>query len=161
MNFKKVIVLIMTIGMMAMASFGQIPNIKISTMRAIGHTNTVIPSVFTAGDTVAVKYYLQNDSAYPAEAFNVGLRVGGVIVARNAHPLLASGGSDHGEFIWTATCGSPVAVVADCDGTVTENNESDNVMTDPDLACTQPNLMFLHRDKLQQRYHHGQGRSAL
>ena len=72
----------------------------------------------------------------------MGLRVGGAIVARNPYPELVNGGAASGEFTWTATCGSPIAVVADCDGTVTENNEGDNVMTDPELACTQPNLMF-------------------
>ena len=124
------------------ALVGHYPNIKISTMKAIGHTHTVIPPAFAAGDTVAVQYYLQNDSSYAAGAFNVGLRVGGAIVARNPYPALVNGGEASGEFTWTATCGSPVAVVADCDGAVTENNEGDNVMTDPELACTQPNLMF-------------------
>ncbi|MCJ7526195.1 MAG: hypothetical protein MUP71_13375 [Candidatus Aminicenantes bacterium] len=126
----------------AFALVGRQPNIKISTMKAIGHTHTIIPLVFAAGDSVTIMYYLQNDSSYAAGAFNVGLRLGGTIVARNPYPELANGASASGEFIWTATCGSPIAVVADCDGAVAENNEGDNVMTDPELACTLPNLMF-------------------
>jgi hypothetical protein len=33
-------------------------------------------------------------------------------------------------------------VVADCDGEVDKNNEGDNVMSDPGLACSQPDLNF-------------------
>jgi hypothetical protein len=126
----------------AFALVGREPNIKISTMRAIGWDHTFTPRTFSAGDPVIIKYYLQNDSSYSAGAFNVGLRVGGAIVARNAYAELVNGGEASGEFAWTATCGSPIAVVADCDGAVAENNEGDNVMTDPELACSQPDLNF-------------------
>lgn len=126
----------------AFALVGRQPNIKISTMRAIGWDHTFTPKTFAAGDSVTIKYYLQNDSSFAAGAFNVGLRVGGAIIARNPYPELVNGDSASGEFTWTATCGSPIAVVADCDGAVAENNEGDNIMTDPELACTQPNLMF-------------------
>ncbi|TFG74767.1 MAG: hypothetical protein E4H23_11580 [Chrysiogenales bacterium] len=126
----------------AFALVGRQPNIKISTMRAIGWDHTFTPRTFVAGDTVTIKYYLQNDSPYAAGAFNVGLRVGGAIVARNAYAELVNGGEASGEFTWRATCGSPIAVVADCDGAVVESNEGDNVMTDPELACTQPDLNF-------------------
>ncbi|HUU06093.1 MAG TPA: CARDB domain-containing protein [Patescibacteria group bacterium] len=142
MNCKKVLVLIMTIGTMALASFGQTPNIKIRSMREIGWENTFVPQEFTAGDTVTINYSLINDSAFSAGAFNVGLRVGGTIVARNSYPELVNGGEASGHFAWIATCGEPVQVVADCDGAVAESNEGDNVMTDPGLACSQPNLMF-------------------
>lgn len=142
MNCKKVLVLIMTIGTMALASFGQTPNIKIRSMCEIGWENTFVPREFTAGDTVTINYSLINDSAFSAGAFNVGLRVGGTIVARNAYPDLVNGGEVSGHFAWIATCGSSVQVVADCDGAVAESNEGDNVMTDPGLACSQPNLMF-------------------
>ena len=113
-----------------------LPNIHVGSMRDIGWSYTFLPAAFTAGDTVTIKYHLTNDSAYPAGAFSVGLRVGGTIIARNPHPGLESGGEDNGEFTWTATCGSPLAVVADCDGAVAESNESDNVFSDPGLACS-------------------------
>jgi hypothetical protein len=121
-----------------------LPNIHIGSMREIGWDHTFIPGTFTAGDTVTIQYRLLNDSDYAAGAFNVGLRVGGAVVARNAYARLSNGEEASGEFSWTAVCGSPVAVVADCDGAVAESNEGDNLMTDPGLACTQPNLMFFH-----------------
>ncbi len=120
----------------------RLPNIHVGSMREIGWDHTFIPRTFTAGDTVTIKYYLRNDSAYNAGPFQVGLRVGGAVIARNAHAGLSSGEEDNGQFTWTATCGSPVAVVGDCDGEVSESNEGDNVMTDPDLACSQTDLLF-------------------
>lgn len=119
-----------------------LPNIRCESMCEIGWDYTFVPQLFIAGDTVTVRYHLRNDSERPAGPFQVGLRVGGAIVARNAHGGLVSGGEDHGEFAWTAVCGSAVAVVADCDNEVTENNEGDNVMTDSGLACSQPDLYF-------------------
>jgi len=117
-----------------------LPNIRCESMRAIGWSYTFLPSTFTAGDTVTIKYRLVNDSSVSAGPFQVGLRVGGTIVDRNAVAELVNGGEDSGEFIWTAVCGVPVEVVADCDSAVAESNEDDNVMTDPGLECSQPNL---------------------
>lgn len=126
----------------AFALVGRQPNIHIGSMREIGWDHTFTPITFTAGDTVAIQYHLRNDSAYAAGPFHVGLRVGGSIIARNAYTELVSSDTASGEFTWTAVCGSRVEVVADCDGEVTENNEGDNVMTDPGLACSQPDLNF-------------------
>jgi len=121
-----------------------LPNIRCESMRAIGWDHTFVPRTFTAGDTVTIKYHLVNDSSAAAGAFNVGLRVGGTIVDRNAVSELVNGGEESGQFTWTAVCGLPVEVVADCDGAVAESNESDNIMTDPGLTCSQPNIV-LHR----------------
>ena len=118
------------------------PNIRCEKMFAIGWDHTFLPRTFGAGDMVTIKYHLVNDSSYPAGAFNVGLRVGGAIVARNPVAELVNGAEASGEFAWTATCGSTVEVVADCDNAITEVNESDNSWTDPGLACSQPNLSF-------------------
>jgi hypothetical protein len=126
----------------AFALVARLPNIHCGSMGEIGWDHTFLPRTFTAGDTVTILYHLSNESAYAAGPFHVGLRVGGAIVARNAHPELASSDTASGEFSWTATCGSAVAVVADCDGEVTESNEGDNVMTDAGLACSQPDLNF-------------------
>jgi hypothetical protein len=111
-------------------------------MREIGWDHTFLPPYFTAGDTVTIDYSLFNNSPFPAGAFNVGLRVGGTLIARNAHPELVNGDESSGRFTWTATCSGLVEVVADCDAAVGECNESDNVMTDPGLACSQPDLKF-------------------
>ncbi len=119
-----------------------LPNIRCESMREIGWEHTFVPLSFTAGDEVTISYHLRNDSERSAGPFQVGLRVGGVIVARNAHGELVNGGEDSGRFAWTAVCGSPVAVVADCDDEVAENNERDNDMTDSGLACSQPDLYF-------------------
>ncbi|MBN2345190.1 MAG: hypothetical protein JXO51_02290 [Candidatus Aminicenantes bacterium] len=124
------------------ALVSRLPNIHVGSMREIGWDHTFTPRTFTAGDAVTIKYYLRNDSAYSAGPFHVGLRVGGAIIARNAHAGLVNGDEGNGQFTWTATCGSPVAVVGDCDNEVSENNEGDNVMTDPDLACSQTDLLF-------------------
>ena len=124
------------------ALIGRQPNIHIGSMREIGWDHTFAPITFTAGDAVTIQYHLSNDSAYAAGPFHVGLRVGGAILARNTYTGLVSSGTASGEFIWTAVCGSRVELVADCDGEVTENNEGDNVMTDPGLACSQPDLNF-------------------
>lgn len=118
-----------------------LPNIRCESMRAIGWDHTFLPRTFTAGDSVTIKYHLLNDSSVAAGAFQVGLRVGGVIVDRNAVAELVNGDETSGQFTWTAICGVPVEVVADCDGAVAESNESDNIMTDPGLACSQPNLV--------------------
>lgn len=118
------------------------PNIRCESMRSIGWEYTFLPSTFTAGDTVTIHYHLMNDSATAAGPFQVGLRVGGTIVDRNAVAELENGDEIAGQFTWTAVCGVPVEIVADCDGAVAESNESDNIMTDPGLACTLPNLFF-------------------
>jgi hypothetical protein len=120
----------------------RLPNIRVGSMREVGWDHTFIPRVFTAGESVTIKYQFRNDSDYSAGPFHVGLRVGGVIVARNAYAGLENGVNSSGEFVWTATCGSAVEVIGDCDNEVDENNEGDNVMTDPGLVCSQPDLLF-------------------
>ncbi|MBN1196203.1 MAG: hypothetical protein JXA62_02240, partial [Candidatus Aminicenantes bacterium] len=117
------------------------PNIRCESMRAIGWDYTFLPSTFGAGDTVTIHYHLMNDSASTAGPFQVGLRVGGTIVDRNAVAELGNGDEIAGRFTWTAVCGVPVEIVADCDDTVAESNEGDNIMTDPGLTCSQPNLI--------------------
>ncbi len=126
----------------AFALVGPKPNIHIGSMREIGWDHTFTPRTFVAGDTVTIHYHLLNDSPNNAGPFHVGLRVGGSIVARNAYAELVHGDGEGGQFSWTATCGSAVAVVADCDGEVAESNEGDNVMTDSGLVCSQPDLKF-------------------
>ncbi len=126
----------------AFSLVGPKPNIHIGSMYEIGWDHTFLPRVFVAGDTVTIQYHLLNDSPNNAGPFHVGLRVGGSIIARNAYAELVGGGEGSGQFTWTATCGSPVEVVADCDGEVAESNEGDNVMTDSGLVCSQPDLKF-------------------
>lgn len=126
----------------AFALNGPLPNIRCTSMRDIGWDHTFLPRVFTAGESVTIKYHLQNDRTTNAGPFHVGLRLGGSIIARNAYTGLVSGDTFSGEFVWTAVCGSPLAVVADCDGEVAESDEGDNVMTDGGLACSLPDLHF-------------------
>ena len=126
----------------AFALVARLPNIRIGSMREIGWDHTFLPRLFSAGDTVTIQFHLRNDSDYAAGPFHVGLRLGGAIVARQAFSELVNGADANGEFTWTAVCGSAIAIVADCDSEVEENNEGDNVMTDPGLACTQPDLNF-------------------
>ena len=126
----------------AFSLVARLPNIHIGSMHEIGWDHTFTPRTFSAGDTVTISYHLCNDSDYAAGPFQVGLRVGGAIVARQAHAELVNGADGTGSFTWTAVCGQAIAIVADCDGEVVENNEGDNVMTDPGLACSQVDLYF-------------------
>ena len=118
------------------------PNIRCESMQAIGWDYTFLPATFGAGDTVTIRYRLVNDSGSPAGSFQVGLRVGGTIVDRKPMAELGAYDETADSFSWTAVCGAAVEVVADCDHEVSESNESDNIMTDPGLVCSDPNLLI-------------------
>jgi len=97
---------------------------------------SVTPSTFEAGETVTFHYGISNIGGSNAtETFDVGLRVDGTIVQRHTYTGMEAGRGAVNDFIWTAVCGVNVEIVADCDGVVTEVNETNNVMDDDRLEC--------------------------
>lgn len=94
-----------------------------------------VPTTFSAGETVTFHYCVMNNGTADAGAFDVGLSVGGTIVQRHHYDGRPMGSSTCNDFVWTAVCGTDVQLIADCDNTVREVNETDNVFDDPRLEC--------------------------
>lgn len=101
---------------------------------------TWTPSFIHTGDIVTIDYTTNNIGEAECGAYKVGLKVGDRIVARASHAGHRSGVTSTGRITWTAECGGPLSLVADCDSEVIESNESDNVYQKDRFACAVPNL---------------------
>ncbi len=105
-------------------------------LRFASSSFSVVPTSFLAGESVTFHYCVMNNGDGDAtETFDVGLRVGGVIVQRHTYAGMVVSAPRCNDFVWTAVCGTDVALVADCDNTVEEVNETDNVFSDDRLQC--------------------------
>jgi CARDB len=95
----------------------------------------VVPTRFNAGDSVTFHIGFGNIGTADAGPFDVGIRSGGAIVARQHFDGLAAGGNTTVDLTWTAACNDDNALIIDCDHTVAEPNEEDNTLGDDRLHC--------------------------
>lgn len=101
------------------------------------------PEYIHTGDRVTINYTISNIGEGESAAYDVGLKVGGRIVARNSHSAHRSGVTQTGTITWTAECTGPWELVADCDEVITESNETDNSLENEFFGCAVPNLVAL------------------
>lgn len=96
---------------------------------------SVVPTRFLAGDPVTFHVGFGNIGTADAGPFDVGIRSGGVIVARQRIDGMAAGANTTVDLSWTAACNEDNALVVDCDNTVAEPNEEDNTVADDRVHC--------------------------
>lgn len=104
-------------------------------LRFASSSFSVVPTTFTAGESVTFHYCVMNNGTADAGPFDVGLDVDGTIVQRHHYDGRPASSATCNDFIWVADCGADVKLIADCDNTVVEVNETDNVFDDPRLEC--------------------------
>jgi len=96
---------------------------------------SVVPTRFVAGDSVTFHIGFGNIGTADAGPFDVGIRSGGSIVARQHFDGMAAGDNTTVDLAWTAACNDDNALIIDCDHTVAEPNEEDNTLADDRLHC--------------------------
>ena len=96
---------------------------------------SVVPTRFFAGDAVTFHIGFGNIGTADAGPFDVGIRSGGVIVARQHFDGMAVGANTTVDLAWTAACAEDNAIIIDCDHTLTEPNEEDNTLDDDRVHC--------------------------